>query len=193
MSQISLCNLCSSLSSIFKRFYIFGWGATTTFSCKVLWKHFYIGKYKSSYCHIYIGTIIYFLCIRNTQIFLFFLADSFISEWDTKGREEYSANWIIHGYKDSQSQGIKGICKQLNKNKTLTTVWPTAGLFCMCKHSRWERWEGLESWGEDWGTIWFQASKGASHYRAHFIRIHFQLSDVLNTLSEEHNPVKSTC
>lgn len=74
--------------------------------------------------------------IRNTQIFLFILVDSFISEWDTKGREEYSANWIIHGYKDSQSQGIKGICKQLNKNKTLTTVWPTAGLFCMCKHSR---------------------------------------------------------
>lgn len=31
---------------------------------------------------------------------------------------------------------------------------------------------------------------GVSYYIAHFIRIHFQLSDVLNTLSEEHNPVK---
>lgn len=42
----------------------------------------------------------------------------------------------------------------------------------------------------DCGVIRFQASVGASYYGAHFIRIHFQLSDVLNTLSEEHNPVK---
>lgn len=61
---------------------------------------------------------------------------SFIYGWDTTGRQEYSVNRIIHGNKDTQSQGIKGICKQLNKNKTLTAAWPIAGLFCTCKHSR---------------------------------------------------------
>ena len=44
--------------------------------------------------------------------------------------------------------------------------------------------------GEDCGAIRFQASVSTSYYRAHFIRIHFQLCDVLNTLSEELNPVK---
>lgn len=43
---------------------------------------------------------------------------------------------------------------------------------------------------EDCGAIGFQAGVGTSYYRAHFIRIHSWLSDVLNTLSEEHNPVK---
>lgn len=43
---------------------------------------------------------------------------------------------------------------------------------------------------EDCGVIGLQAGVGTSYYRAHFIRIHFQLSDVLNTLSEEHNPVE---
>ena len=120
----------------------------------------------------------------------------FISGWDTTGRQEYSVNWIIHGNRDTQSQGFKGMCKQLNKNKTLTAVWPIAGLLCACKHSRRGRWEGLQSWGASWaergdcGAIRFQASPGTSYYRAHFIKIHFQLSDVPNTLSEEHNPVK---
>lgn len=45
----------------------------------------------------------------------------------TTGRQGCSANWIIHGYRESQSQGIKGMCKQLNKNKTFTAVWTIAG------------------------------------------------------------------
>lgn len=44
--------------------------------------------------------------------------------------------------------------------------------------------------GEDCGAIRFQASVSTSYYGAHFISIHFQLCDVLNTLSEEHNPVE---
>lgn len=58
-----------------------------------------------------------------------------ICGWNTTGRREYSVNWIIHGNKHTQLQGIKGICKQLNGNNTLTVVWPIAGLFWTRKHT----------------------------------------------------------
>lgn len=110
---------------------------------------------------------------------VYFLVDCFICGWDTTGREEYSVNWIMHGYRDTQSQGIKGMCKQLNKNKTLTAVWPIAGLLCTCKQSRWERWEGLQSWGASWAKrrLWCDSIPGRRGYKL------LQSSFHLNTFS----------
>ena len=97
----------------------------------VLRLHFHVNKYmvvSSAYCHISTWIIISppvleaAYCSLKCFFFFFFLVDCFICGWDTTGKEEYSVNWIIHGNRDTQSQGIKGMCKQLNKNKTLTTV-----------------------------------------------------------------------
>lgn len=77
---------------------------------------FYVAKYMKAYCHVHMGTVIYFICIRNAELFsffFFFLADCFICAWDTTGTEEYSANWIIHGNKDTRSQGIKAFVNSL--------------------------------------------------------------------------------
>lgn len=60
------------------------------------------------------------LSTRLEACFCLFLFCSSILGQDAAGLPEYPGN------KETQLQGIKGSCKQLNSNKTLTAQWPSA-------------------------------------------------------------------
>lgn len=52
---------------------------------------------------------------------------------DTSGVQKYSGIWFIYGNRKTKSQAMKYTCKQLNLNKTLNGLWPTAVLLCAHK------------------------------------------------------------
>lgn len=73
------------------------------------------------------------------------VVDCSICVQDEAHGQEYSVNRFIGGIKDIQSLGIQGASKQLNLNKALIGVWPSAGLVCMADIDK-------AKWGKGWRT-----------------------------------------
>lgn len=81
-----------------------------------------------------------FLCVYLQSngcvyITLNILHAELMTRWEQRqGGQDHFANRFIQG-NGSQVPNVKGSCKQLNQNKTLTGEWPAAGSLRACEHS----------------------------------------------------------
>lgn len=94
-----------------------------------------------SIIHWYLQNLVYIRMFFTRFMWYVSVVDSSICVLDGARVQEYSVNRFIWGIKDIQSQGIQGASKQLNSNKALIGVWPSAGLLCAGTNSHWQsRW-----------------------------------------------------